>query len=575
MDYMREYARWLDSAVISPEERAELEGIRGNDSEIKSRFYAPLEFGTAGQRGVLGAGINRMNLHTVRQTTQALARLVCENGAEAMSAGVAVCFDCRMMSAAFAREAAMLLAGNGIKTYLFDAMRPTPEVSFAIRHLKCTAGINITASHNPKEYNGYKVYWSDGAQLPPAHADVVARGLADIDVLSDYKSMPYDEGLRRGLINIIGAEIDEAFLDRVLSQSVSREAVARAADTFKVVYTPFHGTGYKLVPEILRRIGLKHILCEPEQMKPDGTFPTVKSPNPEDKAGFTAAIELARRENVDLIIGTDPDADRVGIVLRTGSGDYVTLSGNQVGVLLLDYILTARRAAGTLPENAAVIKTVVTTEMARAVAVANGVHIEDTFTGFKFIAERIKRFETEGKYKFIFGYEESYGYMAGDHCRDKDAVAASMLIAEMAACYSLNGVTLFEAMERLYEKYGFYGENTVNLVMQGLDGLERMKALMARLRSEPPADVSGTPVVSVRDYLSGEYAERCSGKRHAMELSGSNVLQFDLKDGTKFIVRPSGTEPKIKVYVLTRGSTRAEADANVKKYTQAAAALGG
>lgn len=573
MTYREEYERWLKEELLTEEERQELLSIQNDETEIESRFFAPLSFGTAGLRGVLGAGINRMNIHTVRQATQGIANLIRGIGKEACERGVAICMDCRNMSDVFAREAACVLAGNHIKAYLFDALRPTPELSFAIRTIRCIAGINITASHNPKEYNGYKAYWEDGAQLPPAQADIVARAIDETDIFHGITRMDYDKALKKGWITLIGEEVDESFLFHVQEMAINRQAVAQAADTFKVVYTPFHGTGYRLVPEALKRLGLKHILCVPEQMVLDGNFPTVKSPNPENKEGFALAIELARKENVDLIIGTDPDADRVGVIVRNREGEYVPVSGNQMGVLLLDYIIRARRATGTMPESPAALKTIVTTEMVRKVGSENGVAVFDTFTGFKFMAEKIKQFEEEKSYQYLLAFEESYGYLMGDYCRDKDAVTASMMIAEMAADYHNAGMTLFDAMQALYRRYGFYEERTVNLVMPGVDGLSRMAELMESLRNQPPKAIAGTQVARIRDYSSGKIKNLQNSSMEKMELSGSNVLYFELQDGTSFIIRPSGTEPKIKVYILAQGADAAECSERAERYQAAALEL--
>ncbi len=573
MTYMEEYNKWINSNALADNELEYLKSIAGDPVAIENCFYAPLEFGTAGLRGTMGPGINRMNVHVVRHTTQGLAELIISEGPEACDRGVAICYDCRIGSEQFAQEAACVLVANGIRVRLFESLRPTPELSFAIRRYRCMSGINITASHNPREYNGFKVYWSDGAQLPPAHADVVAKTIAGIDIFTGIKTMPYQAALDSGRLTILGDETDEEYLDQVIAQSINRDAVASASDSFKVVYTPFHGTGHKLVPEILKRLGLKQIICVPEQMIVDGNFPTVKSPNPEDKEGFTRAIEIAREENCDLIIGTDPDADRVGIIVRDDAGEYVTISGNQTGVLLLDYIINARKQKGTMPEYPVAIKTIVTTEMARAVAAPHNVEVIDSFTGFKFMAEIIGRLEREGKRKFIMAYEESYGYLIGDQARDKDAVVASMLIAEMAAVYSLQGITLYGALQRLFAQYGNYLEETVNLVMPGIDGLMKMKSLMSDLRGAPPKEICGVPVLEVRDYLSGKSIKLSDMSASDMELKGSNVLSFELADRTRFIVRPSGTEPKIKVYVLTRGDSHEQSVRNVEKYKQFALSL--
>ena len=565
-NFMEEYRHWMDSPALSEIEWKELDEIANDEEEIKSRFFAPLEFGTAGLRGIMGMGLNRMNRHVIRHATQAFASVICDEGEDAMKNGVVICYDCRENSELFARSAASVMAANGIFVRIFDEMRPTPELSFAIRKYGAIAGINVTASHNPKEYNGYKVYWADGAQLPPKHAQAIADAMSHIDIFTGIKRMIFTEAVDKGLVETIGAETDEDFLENVLSQSIDREAVARVADRFKIVYTPFHGAGHKLVPEALRRLGIKNVIPVPQQMIIDGSFPTVKSPNPEEPAGFHLAIDLAKRENSDLIIGTDPDSDRVGIMVRDDKGDFVPVTGNQTGVLLLDYIINARRKAGTLPENAAAIKTIVTTEMAREVAQQNGVHIDDTFTGFKFMAEKISAYEKANSFSYIMAYEESYGYMIGDYVRDKDAVTASMLIAEMAAYYFEKNMTLLQAMDSLYEKYGYYAEKTLNLVMPGIDGLEKMQRLMSRLRENPPVELSGVKVLRKRDYASGKIIVPGLGLVDKTHIVGSNVLYFELDDDTSFIVRPSGTEPKIKIYILVSGTSKQDCAEKIDKY---------
>ncbi len=570
MDYMLEYKRWLENPALSEEERAELKSIESDKVEIENCFFAPLSFGTAGLRGILGLGINRMNRFTVGQATQAIANLVVSNGKEAMERGVAIAYDSRHFSPEFAKQSACILAANGIHSMIFDELRPTPELSFAIRHYGCIAGINITASHNPKEYNGYKVYWEDGAQLPPAEADVVAAQMAKTDLFTGVRTGDYDAFVKDGLIRVLGQETDEAYLGEVIKVAVNPDCVKQVADEFKLVYTPFHGAGYRLVPEILRRLGYKHIICEPEQMKIDGDFPTVEFPNPEYKEGFTRAIELAKENNVDLIIGTDPDADRTGIVLRDKTGEYVTLSGNQVGVLLTDYIITAKRLTNTMPAHPAIIKSIVTTEMARAVAEKNGVVCYETFTGFKFLAEKIKQLETGGKYEYIFTFEESYGYLCGDYARDKDAVTASMLIAEMAAYYRTQGKTLYDAMEEMYEKYGHYCEHTISITMPGVSGLTRMKELMGSLREKPLDHIGAHKVDYTRDYLPGVRTCMADGKTEQMELKGQNVMYYELEGGTTFIIRPSGTEPKVKIYIMAKGENKADAAEKVEALVSAA-----
>ena len=572
-NYKEEYQRWLDSPALSEEEWKELDAISGDEKEIESRFFAPLEFGTAGLRGTMKLGLHHMNIHVIRHATQAFANVIGAEGEEAMAKGIAIARDCRLNGSDYAREAACVMAANGIHVRIFEDLRPTPELSFAVLHYGTAAGLNITASHNPKEYNGYKVYWSDGAQLPPQKAEAIAKQMEAIDIFTGFKTCDFDEAVKAGQIEILGAETDEAFLEQVLSQAIDKEAVAAVADDFKIVYTPFHGCGYKLVPEALKRLGIKHLYPVDEQMVIDGSFPTVESPNPENPEGFYLAIDLAKKVGSDLIIGTDPDSDRIGTMVRSGD-EYVTISGNQMGVLLLDYVISAKKATGTLPENAGALSSIVSTGMARVVAEQNGVHFEDTFTGFKFMAERVASWEAAGSYRYIFAFEESYGYMMGDYVRDKDAVTASMMVAEMAAHYYQKGMTLLDALNALYEKYGWYKEKTLNLVMPGLDGLQKMKELMSSLRQNPPTEIAGEEVIRLRDYQDGSIFVTGLGKVDKTPFAGSNVLYFELADGSSFIVRPSGTEPKIKVYLLIRGSSAADCEERIAKYIAYAEALG-
>ena len=567
MDYRKEYEKWLASPALSEDERAELRALEGNDKEIKARFYGPLEFGTAGLRGTMYTGLHNMNRHVIRWATQGFANVIRAEGTEAMQKGIAVCMDCRNHSAEFARETACVMAANGIHVRLFESLRPTPELSFAVREYGCQAGVNVTASHNPKEYNGYKVYWADGAQLPPQHAAAIADELTRIDIFTGVRSMDYEQALAEGRIELLGEDCDRRFMANVMGMVNDYETVKKVADDFGLVYTPFHGCGYKLVPEALTRLGIKHLYCEPKQMVIDGDFPTVVSPNPENPEGFYLAIDLAKEKNVDFILGTDPDSDRVGIMVRNKAGEFEPVTGNQTGVLLLDYLIGAMKCAGKLPAHPAALKTIVTTEMARAVAEANGLDCYDTFTGFKFMAEKMNELESAGKNTVIFSYEESYGYMIGHYVRDKDAVTASLLLTEMAAWYHAQGMTLFDALRSLYEKYGWYGEKTHNLVMPGLDGLEKMAALMQSLRAQPPVKIGGVTVAQYKDYSDGTVRDAATGAVTPMPLSGSNVLRFELTDGSHIVVRPSGTEPKIKVYILTKGADAAERDANLEKYS--------
>ena len=566
MSYRDTYEKWLASPALSEEEKVELKAIANDDKEIESRFFAPLEFGTAGLRGTMCVGLHQMNRHVIRHATQAFAEVILAEGPEAVKKGVAVCHDCRNHSREYAEEVCAVMAANGIPTRIFEDLRPTPEVSFAIREYGCIAGVNVTASHNPKEYNGYKVYWADGAQLPPHHAAAIAERMEKNDVFNSVKRMDFEEAKKAGLITIMGAETDEKFLENVMGQATDKAVVARVADKFKMVYTPFHGCGHKLIPEALKRLGMKHVICVPEQMVLDGNFPTVASPNPENPEGFALAVELAKKEGADFILGSDPDADRIGIMVRDSKGDYITISGNQTGVLLLDYVIGAKKRMGTLPEKATALKTIVTTEMARKVCEVNGVQMFDTFTGFKFMAEKKNALEAAGEGKVIFSYEESYGYMMGDYVRDKDAVTATLVATEMAAYYYDRGMTLYDALQELYAKYGDYAEKTLNLVMPGLDGLQKMAQLMADLRAKPLTEIAGVPVTVRKDYKDGTEEDVATGKKTQMELKGSNVLKYKLADGTDLVVRPSGTEPKVKVYILASGKSKAECAEKAEKY---------
>ncbi len=562
-DYLKEFEKWLSFEGLDKELREELESVKNDEKEIKERFFAPLSFGTAGLRGIIRAGINGMNIYTVAQATQGLSKLVLQNGGE--KAGVVIATDTRIKYDEFSKVCASVLAANGIKTYLFDAPRPTPELSFALRHMGAIAGINITASHNPKIYNGYKAYWSDGAQISPEQAEIVSDAINSVDIFTGVKSMDFEKAKQEGLVEIIGKEIDEAFMNVVLAERIRPDAIAQVADNFKIVYTPFHGTGAVLVPEVLKRAGVKDIFCVPEQMIPDGNFPTVKSPNPEDKEGFTKAIEIAKRENCNLIIGTDPDADRVGVVIKTSGGEFVSLSGNQIGVMLINYIIEARRLSGKLPENACVIKSIVSTRLADKVCKENGVKIMDVLTGFKFIGEKMTEFEKTKEYTYIFGFEESYGYLSGTYARDKDAVCASLLITEMAAFYANKGLTLYDVLMGIFEKYGYFVEGIDNIVLPGADGSEKMKAIMQSLRDNVPKTVGDFKVEIAGDYKKGEFLQS-DGKIFKTGLPKSDVLCYTLENGDVIFVRPSGTEPKIKIYYLVSDKTKEDADKKIEIY---------
>ena len=563
--YREEYEYWLASDVVDEQTKEELRGLEGNEAEIEGRFKAMLTFGTAGLRGTMKAGIGNMNVYTVRYATQGLSNLIIEKGGQIGGCseegnGVAIAFDSRNNSDLFAREAASVLAANGIKSYLFDALRPTPELSFAVRETGSLAGINITASHNPKEYNGYKAYWADGAQLGPEHADVVSSEIAKIDIFKDVKTMDFDKAVEEGLVEMLGEEMDEIYLNTVMSTSITRKYIDQVASEMKIVFTPFHGAGYKLVPEILRRQGYGAIIPVEEQMIPDGNFPTVKSPNPENTEGFALAIEYAKKYGAELIIGVDPDSDRCGVVVKSGD-EYKVLSGNQIACLMLDYIITARRETGTMPDNAFACKSIVSTVMANRICEMNNVKMFEVLTGFKFIGEKIKQYHETGEYSFIFGFEESIGFLGGTYARDKDAVFAAMMMAEVGCYYKAKGMSVYDGLQELYKKYGYFIEKTDSTVFGGYDAKERMEGVMAVLRDEQPDDL-GLAVVDLKDYLKG-----------VPGFSKSNVLFYYLDDGCAVAVRPSGTEPKIKTYVMAHGDSSEKAEANLSLIRSKVAAL--
>ena len=563
--YNAEYKRWLDSSVLSAEEHAELVSIANNEEAKALRFTAPMDFGTAGLRSTMYMGIGSMNRFTVAQTTRGIAALIKSVGGE--ERGVAIAFDSRNNSETFARVSACVLAGAGIKSYIFNGIRPTPELSFALRELNCVAGINITASHNPKEYNGYKAYWEDGAQIAPEQAKVVSAERSKFDVLDMSGIMDFDEGVKSGLITILDEKFDEKYLDAVLATAVNGNAVKEVADELKVVYTPLHGAGYRLVPEVFKRIGLKHLYTVDEQMVPNGDFPTVEKPNPEYSAVFKLGIEIANRVGSDLVIATDPDSDRVGVMTRTESGDFATISGNQMGALLLDYVIKARRDLGILPEGAYCVKSLVSTDMAYKIAKDNGVKLHDVLTGFKFIGEVIKNYEAEGKFGgFLLGFEESYGYLLGSYARDKDAVEGSMMILEMTAYYKKKGMTLSDALSELYKTYGLYAEKTIDIYMEGLDGIENRKKVMQNLRDNTPASIGGVAVKSAGDYKSGEVRDLASGEIGTTGQPSSDVLYYTLANEDKIIVRPSGTEPKIKIYILAHDDNQESLNNKLSAY---------
>ena len=563
--YNSEYERWLASPVLNDSERAELLGIRDNEEAKALRFSAPMDFGTAGLRSVMQLGIGVMNRFTVAQTTRGIAALVKKNGGE--KRGVAIAYDSRNNSREFAKVSACVLAGAGIKSYVFDDIRPTPELSFAIRKLGTMAGINITASHNPKEYNGYKAYWEDGAQIGPEQASIVSAARSEFDVLDMSAISDYDDAVKNGIIVELHSDFDELYLDAVLATAINPKAVIEVADDLKVVYTSLHGAGYRLVPEAFRRMGLKSLYTVDAQMIPDGNFPTVEKPNPEYSAVFELGIDIANEVGSDLIIATDPDADRVGVMSRDKNGKFATITGNQMGALLLDYAINARRNQGRLSKDAFCVKSLVSTDMANKIAEDNGVKIHEVLTGFKFIGEVVKNYEKVGKENdFVLGFEESYGYLLGAYARDKDAVEASMMILEMTAYYKKLGMTLSDALTRLYETYGYYGEKTIDVYMEGLDGIEKRKRVMSSLRNSPPDKIGDARVTSIGDYKDGIVTSLVDGSVSPTNQPSSDVLYYILENGDKVIVRPSGTEPKIKIYLLVHGKDESDISLKASKY---------
>ena len=559
MDYLKNYEKWIASDVVSDTDKQELFDVKNDTKELEDRFYRDLEFGTAGMRGVLGIGTNRLNIYNVRHATAGVAEYVNKEGETAKKKGVLIGYDTRIMSREFAEETAKVLADAGIKVFLFDTVHSVPEVSFGIRTLGCAAGVMITASHNPKEYNGYKVYGPDGGQLPPEAVQTVIDAMADTDIFT-VKYMELSDALQKGIVEYVGAELNEMFLQTIQKQQLNPDAVKEVADTFKLIYTPLHGTGSRPVKEILKRIGFKNVLVVEEQDTEDGNFPTVKSPNPENKEAFTIAIEMAKENDVDFIIGTDPDCDRVGVVVRDAEGVYRTLTGNQTGALLVEYILRSKSEQGTLPKDGVVIKTIVTTELAAKIAESYDIEIMNVFTGFKYIGEKMTEFAEKKNHTYLIGFEESYGYLVGTHARDKDGVVASMLIAEMAAYYKTKGKSLYEAMQDIYKKYGYFVEQTNAYTMPGKDGMERMANILNSLRDNAPTTINGLEVIKTTDYLTQTISYKCGTEKPLEGLPKSNVLRYDLSDEKSyFIVRPSGTEPKIKLYLGTSADSVDEA----------------
>ena len=558
-DYKKIYEEWLSNPYFDEETKEELRAIADNENEIKERFYMDLEFGTAGLRGVIGAGINRMNIYVVRRATQGLANYIIKQGGA--SKGVAIAYDSRHMSPEFAMEAAMTLAANGIKAYKFESLRPTPELSFAVRELGCIAGINITASHNPPEYNGYKVYWEDGAQFTPPHDKGVTEEVLAIEDLSTVKTMSASDAKAAGLYKVIGAEIDDKYIAHVKAQVVNQDAIDKMQDDIKIVYTPLHGTGNIPVRRVLKEIGFTHVYVVPEQELPDGDFPTVSYPNPEAAEAFALGLGMAKKLDADLVLATDPDADRLGVYVKDSkSGEYIPLTGNMSGSLLCEYVLSQKAAKNAIPEDGEVVKSIVTTNLVDAVADYYHCKLVECLTGFKWIGKQILKEEQTGKGHYMFGLEESYGCLIGTYARDKDAVSASVALCEAAAYYKTRNMTLWDAMVAMYEKYGYYKDAVKAIGLKGIEGLAKIQNIMETLRKEAPARVGEYDVVSARDYKLDTIKDMKTGAVTETGLPASNVLYYDLNDGAWVCVRPSGTEPKIKFYYGVKGTSLEDAD---------------
>ena len=559
MDYREVYEQWLANPYFDEATKEELKNIAEEENEIKERFYMDLEFGTAGLRGIIGAGTNRMNIYVVRRATQGLANYIAK--VDKKSQGVAIAYDSRNMSPEFAQEAALCLAANGIKAYIFESLRPTPELSFAVRHLGCIAGINVTASHNPPEYNGYKVYWEDGAQITPPHDSGI---MGEVKAISDWntvKTMDKAEAEKAGLYEVIGQNIDDAYTEELKKQVIHHDAIKAEGKNLKIVYTPLHGTGNIPARRILKELGFENVYVVKEQELPDGNFPTVSYPNPEAAEAFELGLKLAKEIDADLVLATDPDADRLGVRVKDKNGEYHDLTGNMSGCLLANYEIGQRKAVnGSLPEDGALIKTIVTSNLADAIAKGYGVNLIEVLTGFKFIGQQILGFENSGKGTYLFGFEESYGCLIGTYARDKDAIVATMALCEAAAYYKTQGKTLWDAMIEMYEQYGYYKDDIKSVTLKGIEGLQKIQEIMDTLRQNPPAEFAGYKVVSVRDYKKDTITELATGEVRPTGLPNSNVLYYDLTDDAWVCVRPSGTEPKVKFYYGVKGTSLEDAD---------------
>ena len=563
-DYKKIYQEWLENPYFDGQTKEELRAIADDENEIKERFYMDLEFGTAGLRGIIGAGINRMNIYTVRRATQGLANYIIKQGGA--DKGVAIAYDSRRMSPEFAMEAAMTLAANGIKAYKFESLRPTPELSFAVRELGCIAGINITASHNPPEYNGYKVYWEDGAQFTPPHDKGVTEEVLAIEDLSTVKTTTEDEAVKAGKYQVIGKEIDDKYIAHVKAQVVNQEAIDRMQKEITIIYTPLHGTGNIPARRVMKELGFENVYVVPEQELPDGNFPTVSYPNPEAEEAFALGLKLAKEKNADLVLATDPDADRLGVYVKdTKSGEYIPLTGNMSGSLLCDYVLSQKQAKGEIPKDGQVIKSIVTTNLVDAVAAHYGCELVEVLTGFKYIGQQILKEEQTGKGTYMFGMEESYGCLIGTYARDKDAISATAALCEAAAYYKEKGMTLWDAMVAMYEKYGYYKDTVKSIGLKGIEGLAKIQEIMENFRKNPPKELAGWKVVSARDYKADTITDLDTGAVKPTGLPSSNVLYYDMTDGAWLCIRPSGTEPKIKFYYGIKGTSLEDAEAKSAK----------
>ena len=558
-DYKEIYNQWLENPYFDETTKDELKAIKDDENEIKERFYMDLEFGTAGLRGIIGAGTNRMNIYVVRRATQGLANYIAK--VDKKSQGVAIAYDSRHMSPEFAQEAALCLSANGIKAYIFETLRPTPELSFAVRHLGCVAGINVTASHNPPEYNGYKVYWEDGAQITPPHDSGI---MGEVKAISDWntvKTMDKEEAVKAGLFEVIGQAVDDAYMVELKKQIIHMDAIEAEGRNLKIVYTPLHGTGNIPARRILKELGFENVYVVPEQELPNGDFPTVSYPNPEAAEAFELGLKLAKEVDADIVLATDPDADRLGVRVKDKNGEYHDLTGNMSGCLLANYELSQRKAVnGSLPEDGALVKTIVTTNLADAIAKGYNVKLIEVLTGFKYIGQQILGFENSGKGTYLFGFEESYGCLIGTYARDKDAIVATMALCEAAAYYKTQGKTLWDAMIDMYEEFGYYKDAIQAVTMKGIEGLQKIQEIMTTLRQNPPADFAGHKVTAVRDYKLDEITDLATGEKKSTGLPNSNVLYYELTDDAWVCVRPSGTEPKVKFYYGVKGTSLADAD---------------